>query len=238
MSETGEGLRGSLQYSTDLFDDATIARMVGHLQTLLEGIVANPEQRISHLPILTDTEKRQLLIEWNVTQRDYPKDKCIQELFEEQVERSPDGVAVIFEDQQLTYGELNRRANQLARYLRKHEVGPEILVGICMERSLEIVVGILGILKAGGVYVPLDPDYLKSVVIMLEDTQTKVLLTQERLLERLPNMVHAMCLDRDLKRLRSAKPGNPTSGIMSNNAYGSIPFQEEQRGHRGEPAAD
>ena len=162
MGETEEGLRGSLQYSTDLFDAATIARMTGHLQTLLEGIVANPDQRVSQLPILTQAERNQLLIEWNDTQRDYPKNKCIHQLFEAQVEKSPDAVAVTFEDQQLTYRELNKRANQLAHYLRKRGVGPDVLVAICVERSLEMVVGLLGILKAGGAYVPLDPNIRRS----------------------------------------------------------------------------
>ena len=152
MSETVEGLRGSLQYSTDLFDGATIARMSGHLQTLLEGIAANPDQRISQLPILTQAEKHQLLVEWNDTQRSYPGDKCIHELFEMQVEKTPDAVAVTFEDQQLTYREFNARANQLAHYLQQLGVGPEVLVGICMERSLEMVVALLGILKSGSAY--------------------------------------------------------------------------------------
>ena len=144
MSESVDGLRGSLQYNTDLFDDATITRMSGHWQTLLEALVANPEQRISQLPILTEAEEHQLLVEWNDTKKDTRRDKCIHELFEEQVERTPDAVAVVFEDQQLTYRELNTRANQLAHHLRKLGVGPEVLVGICMERSLAMLDGVAG----------------------------------------------------------------------------------------------
>ena len=162
VNEGAPGLRAGLQYRTDLFDDATITRFLGHFKILLEGIVANPEQRISDLPILSEAEKHQVLVEWNETKRDYPKDKCVHQLFEEQVKRTPETVAVVFEDQQLTYRELNSQANQLAHYLKKLGVGPETLVGICVERSLEMIVGLLGILKAGGAYVPLDPGYPKE----------------------------------------------------------------------------
>src|SRR5215212_4412458 len=158
--------------------------MLGHYRTLLEGIVANPEQPISKLSLLTQAERHQLLVEWNDTAKDYPRDRCIHELFEEQVGRTPDSVAVLFEDEQLTYCELNRRANQLARHLRRLGVGPEMRVGICVERSLEMVVGLLGILKADGAYVPLDPDYPKErLSFMLEDARVPVLLTQQGLVE-------------------------------------------------------
>src|SRR5215813_13196004 len=184
MREEAKGLRGSLEYSTDLFDAATIDRMIRHFERLLQGIVAGPDRHISDLPILTDAEKHQLLVEWNNTATDYPHDACIHELFEEQVKKSPDAIAVVFEDQQLTYGELNRRANQLAHYLRKLGVGPEVLVGICMDRSLEMIIGLLGILKAGGAYVPLDPEYPKErLAFMMADTQAPFLLTTRQLLE-------------------------------------------------------
>src|SRR5262249_44004244 len=150
--ETAEGLRGCWEYSTDLFDASTIQRMADHFQRLLESIVADPEQRIGQLPLLTDTERHQLLVEWNQTQTDYPKDRCIHELFEEQVVRTPHAVAVVDGDRQLTYSELNTRASQLAHYLRANGVGPEVLVGLCMERGPELMVGLLGILKAGGAY--------------------------------------------------------------------------------------
>jgi amino acid adenylation domain-containing protein len=187
------------EYSADLFEPDTIERMVGHYFRLLEEIIADPCKRISDLPILTETEKHQLLVEWNKTERDYPKDKCIQELFEAQVEKTPDAVAVIFEEQQLTYRELNQRANQLAHYLQKLGVGPEVLVGICMQRSLELIVGLLGILKAGGAYVPLDPGYPKErLSFMLTDTQAPVLLTQQELLGQLSHYDgRVVCLDRD-----------------------------------------
>src|SRR5215470_17499270 len=128
-------------------------------QMMLEAVVANPDQRISELPTITERERRQLLVEWNDTKQEYAKDECIHQLFEEQVEKTPNAVAVMFENQQLTYRELNNRANQLAHYLRKRGVGPDVLVGICVARSIEMVIGLMGILKAGGGYVPLDPSY-------------------------------------------------------------------------------
>ncbi|GCE62618.1 non-ribosomal peptide synthetase [Microcystis aeruginosa] len=185
--ETSEGLAMDWVYSTDLFDSSTIERMNGHFMTLLEGIIANPCERVSQLPLLTKSEQQQLLIDWNNTQVDYPQDKCIHQLFEEQVERTPDAVAVVFENQQLTYTELNCRANQLAHYLQTLGVGAEVLVGISVERSLEMIVGLLGILKAGGAYVPLDPDYpTERLQFMLEDCEATVLLTQSNLKDKLP----------------------------------------------------
>ncbi|MBW4649608.1 MAG: amino acid adenylation domain-containing protein [Kastovskya adunca ATA6-11-RM4] len=198
VTEVGGRLVGTLEYSTDLFDANTITRMTGHLQTLLEGIVTNPDQSLSTLPLLTSAEQQQLL-EWNQTQADYPTDRRIHQLFEAQVERTPDAVAVVFEDQQLTYRELNQRANQLAHYLRGLGVKPDVLVGICVERSLEMVVGLLAILKADGAYVPLDPGYPQErLAFMLSDSQVPVLLTQARLLETLPaHPAKVICLDTD-----------------------------------------
>ncbi|MBD2128007.1 non-ribosomal peptide synthetase [Microcoleus sp. ZQ-A2] len=199
ISETREGIHCRVEYNTDLFDDTTIFRMMGHFQTLLEGIVMDCEQRISQLPLLTQMERDQLLVEWNDTQADYPKDACIHQLFEAQVKRTPDAVAVVFEQQQLTYGQLNQRSNQLARHLKQLGVEPDVLVGICVERSLEMVVGLLGILKAGGAYVPLDPTYPQErLAFMLSDSQVSVLLTQRKLLPRLPkHEAHVICLDTD-----------------------------------------
>jgi amino acid adenylation domain-containing protein len=222
MSGTEEGLSGSLQYSTDLFDAAMVARMIGHLQTLLEGIVRNPDRRITQLPILSQAEENQLLIEWNNTEKDYPKDKGIHQVFEQQVERTPDAVAVVFEDQQLTYRKLNRRANQVAHYLTKLGVGPEVLVGVCMERSFEMVIGLLGILKAGGAYVPLDPEYPRErLAFMLEDCRVRVLLTQKRLVENLPGYAgQLVCLDSDWQAIVSESGENPGSaGAAENVAY-------------------
>src|SRR5262249_52405997 len=152
----------------------------------LEGIVSNQGARIADLPILSEAEKHQLLIKWNDTKRDYPNDKRIEQLFEEQVQQTPDAVAVVFDGQQLTHRELNSRANQVARYLEKQGVAPEAMVGICMERSVEMVVGLLGILKAGGGYVPLDPSYpSQRLAFMIRDSRAEVILAQRLVLEHL-----------------------------------------------------
>jgi amino acid adenylation domain-containing protein/non-ribosomal peptide synthase protein (TIGR01720 family) len=216
IEETEQELIGSWEYNTDLFDAATIKRMVGHFQTLLEAIVANPQQRVSELPLLTATERHTLLVEWNNTFAEYPFDKCIHQLFEAQVEQTPDAVALVFQDQQLTYDELNSRANQLAHHLRSLGVGPDGLVGLCLERSLEMVVGVLGILKAGGAYVPLDPAYpSERLAFMLEDTQVEVLLTQQSLVEKLPShQARVLCLDTDSETLTQQSEDNPKSEVM------------------------
>jgi amino acid adenylation domain-containing protein len=199
IKETEDELQGWWEYNTDLFDAATITRMIGHFQTLLDSIVANPQQQISELPLLTAAERHQLLFEWNDTQADYPQNKCIHELLEQQVERNPDTVAVVFENQQVSYQELNSRANQLAHYLKTLGVGSDVLVGICVERSIEMVVGLLGILKAGGAYVPLDPTYPKERSrFMLQNSQPRVFLTQEFLKTELPEIkAQVVCLDTD-----------------------------------------
>ena len=214
------GLRGELEYSTDLFDAATIRRMLGHFETLLQAIVTNPDRRIFNLPILAKMEKHQLLVEWNDTKKDYPKDKCIHQLFEAQVERSPDSVAAVFADHQVTYRELNSKANELAHYLRKLGVGPEILVGVCVERSLDMIVGLLGILKAGGAYVPLDPAYPKErLAFVLQDAQVSVLLTQQRLLATLPTTygTQVLCLDTDWAQVARQIDTNPDNRTTSKN---------------------
>lgn len=191
-----DGLSGFVTYSTDLFDRATILRMLGHFQTLLEGIVANPQGRVATIPILAPAEQQQLL-EWNQTQAAYPQDACWHQLFEAQVARSPEAVAVVFETEQLTYRELNQRANQLAQYLQQLGVGPDVLVGLCVERSLAMAIGILGILKAGGAYVPLDPTYPRDrLQFMLADAQVPILVTQSWLLPQFPTtQANVACLD-------------------------------------------
>lgn len=222
LEQTSTGLVGKWVYNTDLFDADTIERMNGHFQTILAGIVAQPEQPIAELPLLTAKERQQLLIEWNKTQINYPQDKCIHQLFEEQVKRTPDAVAVVFEQQQLTYWELNSRANQLAHYLRKLGIGADVPVGICIERSLEMVVGLLGILKAGGAYVPLDPAYPKDrLAYMLSDSQLPVLVTQQDLVSVLPeHQATVVCLDADWKNIEQEHDENPCSGVtVESRAY-------------------
>src|SRR5271157_5404406 len=192
-------LTGFLKYNSDLFEEETICRMGGHFRTLLEGIVADPERKVSELPLLTEAERPRILVEWHGTQTDYPRDRCIHQLFEEQAEETPDAVAVVFGEERLTYHELNERANRLAHHLRKLGVGPEVLAGICVERSLEMIVGLLGILKAGGAYVPLDPSYPpERLSWMLCDLQAPVLLTEQPLLPGLPeHSACVVCLDTD-----------------------------------------
>ncbi|MEH2211066.1 amino acid adenylation domain-containing protein [Nostoc sp.] len=199
MEDSSEGLVGSLEYNTDLFEAQTISRMLGHFKTLLEGIVADPQQRLSNLALLTQQEHQQLLVEWNHTELIYPRDLCIHQLFEAQVEKTPDAVALVFEEQILTYRELNTKANQLAHYLQALGMEPEVLVGICVERSVEMVVGLLGILKAGGAYVPLDPAYPpERLTLMLEDARVSVVVTQQSLLPKLTkDYTNVVCLDSD-----------------------------------------
>jgi aspartate racemase len=217
--EKPDGLHCAMVYNTNLFDAPTITRMLGHYRTLLEGIVANPEQRISELSLLTEAERQQLLVEWNDTRTDYPKNSCIHELFEAQVERNPDAIAVMFGNQQLSYRELNVQSNQLAHYLKKRGVGPEVMVGICLERSVEMVVGLLGILKAGGAYVPLDPEYPQErLAFMLEDTKTPLLLTQASLKEHLPKYSgRVVCLDSDWRKLEGNSTSNLNPGLTARN---------------------
>jgi surfactin family lipopeptide synthetase A len=217
--EVAEKIEGEIVYNSDLFEAATISRMVGHYQTLLASAIANPQQSVAELFMLTVAEQHQLLVEWNNTQADYPKDKCFHHLFEAQVELTPEATAVVFEQQQLTYAELNCRANQLARYLKNLGVKPEVLVGICMERSVEMIVGLLGILKAGGAYVPLDPKYPQERLdFMFKDTQVAVLLTQEHLREHLPSYLeHIVYIDTDWIKIEQQKLENLVSGVEPDN---------------------
>ncbi|MDJ0717356.1 MAG: amino acid adenylation domain-containing protein, partial [Prochloraceae cyanobacterium] len=217
--ETERGLAGKWEYSSDLFDRATIERMAAHFENLLSAIVKNPQLGVSELPLLSKAERYQLLTEWNNTVREYPTDRCIHQLFEEQVEKTPDAIALVLENQQLTYQQLNRRANQLARHLQSLGVRAEVLVGICVERSIEMVVGLLGILKAGGAYVPLDPNYPpERLSYMLADSAVEVLLTQSELVKSLPqNRSRVICLDTDWQEIDRHSQENLEVEIGSEN---------------------
>ena len=219
IQEIESKLVGTWEYNSDLFEAETIRRMIRHFQTLCEAIANNPEQPVSQLPLLTGVERHQLLVEWNQTSADYPQDKCIHQLFEEQVERSPDSIAVVFEDSTLTYQELNTRANQLAHYLQTLGVEAEVLVGICVERSLEMVIGLLGILKAGGAYVPIDPTYPgERIAYMLSDSRLPILLTQQKLVASLPEQqARVACLDADWEEISAENELPPISGVMPEN---------------------
>ncbi|MBD2293363.1 amino acid adenylation domain-containing protein [Anabaena sphaerica FACHB-251] len=233
MIESEEGLTGTLEYNTDLFNADTISRMSGHFQTLLEGIVKNVNQYISELPILTPPERQTLLVEWNNTQVEYPEFACIHQLFEAQVEKTPDAVAVVFENQQLTYQELNKKANQLAHYLQSLGVKPDTLVGICVERSLEMVVGILGILKAGAAYVPLDPTYpIDRLSFVLKDAQLKFVLTQQKQSHKLTtDTTELICLDTDWESICQQSQVNATS----NTTPASLAYIIYTSGSTGKP---
>ncbi len=178
LGESADGLSGTIEYCTDLFDATTITRMRRQFQTLLAGILADPDQPIATLPLLTAPERQQTIVEWNTTTTAYPSETCVHTLFEAQASRSPDAVAIVCGAEQLTYGELNRRANQLMRELRGLGVGPDVLVGLCLDRSLDLIIALLGVLKAGGAYLPLDPSYpAERLAFMLEDAQAAVLIT-------------------------------------------------------------
>jgi hypothetical protein len=219
LDERQEGIIGRFEYNTDVFEDATIIRMLRHFQVLLESIVADPGRQIAELPLLTPTERHQAMVEWNATEGEYPQDLCLHQLFEAQVKRTPDAVAVVEDRAQLSYRELNERANQLAHYLCGLGVGPETCVGICVERSLEMVVGLLSILKAGGAYVPLDPSYPQERLgFMVKDAQLPVLLTQQRLVKNLPtHSARLVRLDSDWPEIAKESLENPASGAMAEN---------------------
>ncbi|MEH2172824.1 MupA/Atu3671 family FMN-dependent luciferase-like monooxygenase [Nostoc sp.] len=207
--ETSEAVYTVFKYNADLFNADRIERMMGHLQTLLEGIVTNPDSPSATLPLLTNIEQQQLLVDWNQTSIDYPQHLCIHQWFEQQVEQTPEAIAVIFGNQTLTYRALNEKSNQLAHYLQSLGVQPETLVGICVERSLEMAIGLLGILKAGGAYVPLDPTYPQErLAYMLSDANISVLLTQQRLLAILPVIsAQIITLDADIRQLSRKAEG-------------------------------
>jgi amino acid adenylation domain-containing protein len=195
-----DGLKGLFEYSTDLFEHATIERLRGRFLHLLEEIARNPDRRLSALPLLSEDEERCLLVEWNQTEMEYPRSASWPELFEARVQQTPEAPAVVFGGQSLSYRELNARADRLGRHLRRLGVGPEVLVGICVERSLEMAVGLVGILKAGGAFVPLDPAYPEDRLrYMIEDAGISVLLTLRRMAGRLPaHGARVVCLDEEI----------------------------------------
>lgn len=221
LQNTAAGVNGVLEYSSELFEADTISQMAEHLQVLLDNIIANPEQRIDSIPILSESERYKLVVEWNNTHTDYPHDKCIHELFEEQVQRTPDAIAAVLHDgvrtssskakRQLTYFELNQQANQLANYLQRVGVGPEVVVGVFMKRSLEMVVAVLGVLKAGAAYLPLDPGHPKSRLdFILKDSGISIILSQYQLMRKLPpHETLVICLDTEWNKIAVFNDKNP-----------------------------
>ncbi|HEX6270322.1 MAG TPA: amino acid adenylation domain-containing protein [Anaerolineales bacterium] len=197
MAESGEGLAAALQYNTDLFNAETIQGMLVHFHALLQKIVADPSKPVSRYSLLSDAERDQLMVTWNDTRVDYPRHRCVHEVIEDQVKRTPDAIAAQFEDKNLTYQELNSRADQLAQMLISQGVKPGSLIGIFVNRSIEMLVGLLGVLKAGGAYLPLDPSFpAERLAFMFEDSGASIILTQQSLLSRLPeNTARVICLD-------------------------------------------
>ena len=232
IHEPGSGISATFTYNPDLFDASTIRRLMGSWQTLLESACGNPGQRISDLLVLSDAERRQILVDWNKTEVELPHQRLLHEWFEAQVEKAPSARALTFEDRHLTYRQLNDRANQLAHYLKRAGVGPDVLVGLFLERSLEMVVGLLGILKAGGAYVPIDPEYPpERVAFMLEDTAPPVLLVQGRFkssVRRYGGQI--LCLDDEWSQIAreetsnlpraAAKPGSLAYMIYTSGSTG------------------
>ncbi|WP_413160445.1 amino acid adenylation domain-containing protein [Capilliphycus salinus ALCB114379] len=216
--ETPSGLVGGFEYNRDLFKPETISRLVEHFQTLLEEIVNNPDKRIGELSLLTSKEQHQILKTWNKTQKNYTDNLCFHHLFEAQVEKTPDAVALIFQDEQLTYQELNRRSNQLAHYLIKKGVKPEVKVGICVERSFEMIIALLGVFKAGGAYLPLDSNYPpERLAFMVEDSQISVLLTQSNLSISKTSGSEVICLDKNWNSIAQEPAENPQIKVTPDN---------------------
>ena len=214
-----EGLTLTFQFDSSQYSEAIIKRMLAHWRTLLEAILADPHQRLSSLPRMTDAERHRLFFDCNDTWQDYPRDHCIQELFEQQSARRPDFTALTFGRQRLSYGELNYRANQVAHFLRSKGVKAETLVGICVERSPEMVIGLLGILKAGGAYLPIDPaNPLERIAGMLKDARVPLILTERRRAERLPeDSIRQLCLDTDGPEIQRQSGANPTAITTPDN---------------------
>lgn len=218
LSKTQDSLAGRMEYNAELFEATTIERLTGHFKTLLESILAKPELRLSEFSLLTEAERRQLLVEWNDTAAEFPADKCIHELFEAQAAETPQAVAVVYQDSRLTYAELNAQANRLAHQLRDLGVKPDTRVALCVERGLHMVVGLLAILKAGGAYVPLDPTYPQDrLAFMLEDSAPVALLTQSRLeslFEGLPKSLAIIDLEAENPSWANRPDTNPDSGAI------------------------
>ena len=222
LSDASEGIGGVLEYSHDLYDRETVRRMARHYEQVVNEVVGDAERRLREIELLSGAERRQIIEEWNQTGMPYPQDRCIHELFEHRAETTPEAVALICDDRLLTYAELNSRANQLAHYLRGLAGGPETLVGICMERGLEMVIGLLGILKAGGAYVPIDPAYpSERIALMLEDAEVKALLTEQRYLDILPGTnAQVVTMDADWRLIGTGGKENlPRIATAENLAY-------------------
>ena len=219
IAEAGRDLVVATEYDRELFEPATIERLIGHYGNILKGIVEEKGEAVSELSLLSDEEREQIVEEWNQTARQYPGEECLHELFAEQARQAPERIAVVSEVDQVSYRELNRRANQLGRYLQRLGVGPEVVVGLCLERSVEMVVGALGALKAGGAYLPLDAESpLERLGYMLEDAGVGVALTQRALEARLPVFWgQTVLLDEEWERIGEESDSEPESVVDAEN---------------------
>jgi amino acid adenylation domain-containing protein len=237
LHESAAGVQGELSYRTELFAAATMARLLSHYEVLLQGMVANPEQRLSELSLLTAAARQQLLVEWNETAAGYPVGQTITGLFEAQVARTPAATALVCAEQEWSYGQLNQRANQLAHQLRAQGVGPEVIVGVCVERSAEMVVALLGILKAGGAYLPIDPAYPRERInFMMADAGMALLLTQAELAQRLElnragQALPAILLDREWEQLAA----RPTANLAPQSQADNLAYLIYTSGSTGRP---
>jgi amino acid adenylation domain-containing protein len=222
IADTQDGLEGLWEYSTDLFDRTTMQRMTSHFTALLKSVLENPNKSLGSHPLLSPAEVHQAVIKWNPPETYYANDKCIHDLFTEQALRTPDAIAVTQGSEQISYARLNTRANQLAHYLRSIGVSAESLVGLCLDRSIQMIVGMLGILKAGGAYVPLDPGYPRERLdYMIRHARIDVLVTQSHLADKVPGpFAHVACLDTDWQMVDTESEQEPESNVVpANLAY-------------------
>ncbi|MFL5589569.1 MAG: amino acid adenylation domain-containing protein [Ktedonobacteraceae bacterium] len=231
--EAQEGLTGQVEYNRALYEAASIERLAGHWQQALEGLMAQPERQIGQMRLLTEREWARQVEQWNQTQRDFPRQMCVHELVEAQVVERPQAYAVCWGEQEVTYWQLNERANQLAHYLQQQGVGPEIRVGVCLERSVELIVSVLAVLKAGGAYVPLDPAYpVERLVHILSDAQLQLVLTQPSLRERLPQAeIPVWCLD----ALEEPLAQQPVTNAVSEVGAMNLAYLMYTSGSTGQP---
>ncbi len=222
LGDRGSGLYGGIEYATDLFEESTITRFVGHYQRLLEEIILNSTRRVDQLSLLTPAEETQLLVKWNATQTSFPQHFCVHNLVEEQVKRTPDSIAVQFDDQVITYSQLNHQADAWARHLQNLGVGPDVRVGVCLERSIDLLITVLGILKAGGAYVPLDPTYPQTRLdFMLSNGGVSVLVSQRRLADLFATAnAHTVFIDEELSQIPTMfAQVKPSEILPTNMAY-------------------
>ena len=220
LVDDGRQVTGYFEYSADLFDIETVSRMTRHFEVLLAGAAADPRHSFLTLPLLTEAERQQLLLEWSGTRTDYPRDACIRELFEEQVKKQPGALALVLEERHLTYEDLNIRANQLAHRLSRLGVGPDVPVGVCLERSFDLIVALLAILKAGGAYLPLEPASPRArLSVMMNDAKIPIVLTRRRFLDVLPELhgqgVRLICIDDEREEITHEFTDNPISGATA-----------------------